>query len=123
MSQIGKPPCDEALILLGGEATPCTPSSRRWVLAAATAGSSMAFLDGTVVTVALPAIQREAQRSKLAGAELPRDARDAPTLERVVKLSYLSGFRWIMLSSAVLALLSALTAWVSIGRGPLDGRS
>src|SRR5512146_1136151 len=59
MSQIGKPPCDDALILLGGEAAPCAPSSRRWVLAAATVGSSMAFLDGTVVNVALPTIQRD----------------------------------------------------------------
>jgi len=58
MSQIGKPPCDDAFILHGVEATPCAPSSRRWVLAAAIFGSSMAFVDGTVVNVALPAIQR-----------------------------------------------------------------
>jgi hypothetical protein len=31
-----------------------------------------------------------------------------------VDLSYVSGFRWIMLLSAGLALLSALTAWVLI---------
>jgi hypothetical protein len=58
MSQIGKPPCDDAFILHGVEATPCAPSSRRRVLAAAIFGSSMAFVDGTVVNVALPAIQR-----------------------------------------------------------------
>lgn len=59
MSQIGKPPCDDAFILHGAAATPCAPSSRRWVLAAAIFGSSMAFVDGTVVNVALPAIQRK----------------------------------------------------------------
>ncbi len=59
MSQIGKPPCDDALILRGGPATPCAPSSQRWVLVAAIIGSSMAFLDGTVVNVSLPAIQRD----------------------------------------------------------------
>jgi EmrB/QacA subfamily drug resistance transporter len=59
MSQIGKPPCDEALIQLGGPATPCPQSAKRWVLAAAIIGSSMAFIDGTVVNVALPAIQRD----------------------------------------------------------------
>src|SRR5882672_4727600 len=59
MSQIGKPPCDDALILHGGQATPCSESSQRWVLAAAIVGSSMAFVDGTVVNVALPAIQRD----------------------------------------------------------------
>ncbi len=34
-------------------------SSRRWTLVAAIIGSSLAFIDGTVVNVALPAIQRE----------------------------------------------------------------
>ena len=33
-------------------------SARRWTLASAILGSSMAFMDGTVVNVALPAIQR-----------------------------------------------------------------
>jgi EmrB/QacA subfamily drug resistance transporter len=59
MSQIGKPPCDDALILHGGRATPCSASSRRWVLIAAIVGSSMAFVDGTLVNVALPTIQRD----------------------------------------------------------------
>ncbi|MGK6311186.1 MFS transporter [Variovorax sp. DT-64] len=59
MSQIGKPPGDNALIRHGCEATPCPPRSKPWVLAAAIIGSSMAFIDGTVVNVALPAIQRE----------------------------------------------------------------
>jgi EmrB/QacA subfamily drug resistance transporter len=46
----------------GGEAAPasapCAPEHRRWVLAATIAGSAMAFVDGTVVNIALPAIQR-----------------------------------------------------------------
>ncbi|MGH8687601.1 MAG: MFS transporter, partial [Burkholderiales bacterium] len=58
MSQIGKPPCDEGLILAAAPATPCAVVARRWVLVAAILGSSMAFVDGTVVNVALPAIQR-----------------------------------------------------------------
>ena len=61
MSQIGKPPCDDAFILHGATATPCPAVSRRWVLVAAILGSSMAFVDGTVVNVALPAIQRSLQ--------------------------------------------------------------
>ncbi len=36
---------------------PQPPSAGRWVLAAAILGSSMAFIDGTVVNVALPALQ------------------------------------------------------------------
>ncbi len=56
MPTIARPPCDEAAILTapGGE----SPIGRgAWVLAATILGSSMAFIDGTVVNVALPAIQ------------------------------------------------------------------
>src|SRR3981081_2620864 len=50
-------PCDEAVIRSGGAATPCSKSSDRWILASTILGSSMAFVDGTVVNVALPALQ------------------------------------------------------------------
>jgi len=59
MSQIGKPPCDDALIRLGCKPVDGPAAAKPWVLAAAIVGSSMAFIDGTVVNVALPAIQRE----------------------------------------------------------------
>jgi EmrB/QacA subfamily drug resistance transporter len=52
-----KPPCDEAVILSGKSGTPCTARAGRWILAATILGSSMAFIDSTVVNVALPAIQ------------------------------------------------------------------
>jgi len=58
MSQIGRPPCDEAAILHGPTGTPCTAGAQRWTLVAAVLGSSMAFVDGTVANVALPALQR-----------------------------------------------------------------
>src|SRR5712691_190860 len=56
MPNIAKPPCDEAAILAGspGESS---ASAGAWVLAATILGSSMAFIDGTVVNVALPALQ------------------------------------------------------------------
>ena len=63
MSHIGKPPCDEGAILHGGFAAPCGPRARRWTLVAAILGSSMAFVDGTVVNVALPAMQRDLDAS------------------------------------------------------------
>ncbi len=59
MTQIGKPACDEAAILHGRFAAHCTRGERRWTLVAAVLGSSMAFVDGTVVNVALPAMQRD----------------------------------------------------------------
>lgn len=41
----------------GGAARPLGPVGRRWVLIAAILGSSMVFLDGSTVNVALPALQ------------------------------------------------------------------
>ena len=52
-----KPPCDEAVVRSADDGAPCTARTRRWILAATILGSSMAFIDGTVVNVALPALQ------------------------------------------------------------------
>ncbi len=53
-----KPPCDEALIRSHSASAPCSKVSRKWVLLATILASSMAFIDSTVVNVALPALQR-----------------------------------------------------------------
>src|SRR5438105_8751487 len=50
-------PCDENLIRAAPERSTCTKSRGRWILAATILASSMAFIDGTVVNVALPALQ------------------------------------------------------------------
>src|SRR5260221_14121991 len=50
-------PCDEAHVRSRSEAIPCTAAAQPWILAATILGSSMAFIDGTVVNVALPALQ------------------------------------------------------------------
>lgn len=52
-----KPPCDEATIRSRPAIAPCHPREGAWILAAAILGSSMAFIDSTVVNVALPALQ------------------------------------------------------------------
>ena len=52
-----RPPCDEAAARSGNAGVPCTAQAGRWVLAATILGSSMAFIDSTVVNVALPALQ------------------------------------------------------------------
>jgi len=72
MSHIVRPPCDEAVIQAAPEpgtnvvkqpaqATLSAPTNRVgvWVLVATILGSSMAFIDGTVVNVALPVLQTE----------------------------------------------------------------
>src|SRR5437588_5456211 len=66
MANIVKPPCDEGVIHsapLPPLTTPVTAKRNvgRWVLAATILGSSMAFIDGTVVNVALPVLQRDLQ--------------------------------------------------------------
>ncbi len=57
MSTFIRSPCDEAVIHSRTAVAPCAKSSGPWILAATILGSSMAFIDGTVVNVALPALQ------------------------------------------------------------------
>jgi EmrB/QacA subfamily drug resistance transporter len=58
VSTIVRPPCDEAVIANGPACSQQrTDGSANWTLAAAILGSSMAFIDATVVNVALPAMQ------------------------------------------------------------------
>jgi EmrB/QacA subfamily drug resistance transporter len=52
-----RPPCDDAIILSGRTEAPCRPEAGPWILAATILGSSIAFIDSTVVNVALPALQ------------------------------------------------------------------
>ena len=50
-------PCAEASIRSREPISPCHKAAGLWVLVATILGSSMAFIDGTVVNVALPALQ------------------------------------------------------------------
>src|SRR5580658_1792661 len=52
-----KLPCSDALAGTGAPSATCATKSRPWVLAATILGSSMAFIDSTIVNVALPALQ------------------------------------------------------------------
>src|SRR5229473_777898 len=52
-----KSPCDEAVLKSALAIAPCRAEAGSWVLVAAVVGSSMAFIDGTLVNVALPALQ------------------------------------------------------------------
>ena len=50
-------PCDEGVILASPALAPCSPNVAPWILAATILGSSLAFIDGSVVNLALPALQ------------------------------------------------------------------
>lgn len=63
MTVITKTPSDAGVIHSGKADAPCPQNARPWVLAATILGSSMAFIDGTVVNVALPVIQRDLNAS------------------------------------------------------------
>jgi EmrB/QacA subfamily drug resistance transporter len=52
-----KPPWDEALVMSANTDVPCGSQAAPWILAATILGSSMAFIDSTIVNVALPALQ------------------------------------------------------------------
>src|SRR5258708_17180068 len=58
-------PCDAGVVLAGPSSAAALPGARRpkargaWVLGTTILGSSMAFIDGTAVNVALPALQRD----------------------------------------------------------------
>ena len=50
-------PCDEGAIRSSPDVPGCPEKTGQWVLAAAILGSSITFIDGTVVNVALPVLQ------------------------------------------------------------------
>src|SRR2546425_359671 len=52
-----KLPCDEEALRSVRPAVKCRAGSEPWILAATILGSSMAFIDGTVTNVVLPALQ------------------------------------------------------------------
>src|SRR5260370_478475 len=59
MINFGRAPCDEGVIRGATETAGCAERARPWVLATTILGSGMAFIDGSVVNVALPAIQAD----------------------------------------------------------------
>jgi EmrB/QacA subfamily drug resistance transporter len=64
MSNFLKPPCDAAQIRTAAFVPGVVPPAcRHWVLAATILGSSMAFIDSTVVNVALPVLQSDLHAS------------------------------------------------------------
>ncbi len=62
------PPCDRARIRAGTADAVCARRTGRWVLVATIVGSSMAFIDSTVVNVALPVMQADLNAT-VAGAQ------------------------------------------------------
>ena len=63
MLSVVRPPGDDG-VLRGARETPgCASHAKRWVLVATVLGSSIAFIEGSVINVALPAIQQSLQAS------------------------------------------------------------
>lgn len=65
MPSVIKDPCDEGVILARDGIAKSVSGKGRWILAATILASSMAFIDGTVVNVALPALQRDLQATAI----------------------------------------------------------
>ena len=58
MADATQHPCDEGVIRGRAADAPCEENARPWILAATILGSSMVFIGGSTVNVALPALQR-----------------------------------------------------------------
>jgi MFS family permease len=59
MADVFKQPCDEGVIRSAPADAPYVKGAKAWILAATILGSSMVFIDGTTVNVALPALQAD----------------------------------------------------------------
>lgn len=59
-------PCDESQAEASRGPIPCPQRDKPWVLATAILGSSLAFIEGSVVNLALPAIQADLQTTSTA---------------------------------------------------------
>ena len=111
-------PCDEGVIRGTRTSTLCRPASRPWVIAAASLGSGMAFLDSTVLNVALPAMQ----------TDLGASARDAQwvygafalVLSALLLVGGTLGDRYGRRRAFVLgaAVFAAASVWCALAPGP-----
>jgi EmrB/QacA subfamily drug resistance transporter len=87
-----------------------------------------AQLDGTLAEGDLPVAVTDAvqmQREKLAAIELPGGIELAlrDGARQAISAAFVSGFRWIMVISALLCFASAVAAWLTIdGAGPVSAR-
>src|SRR5207248_1502100 len=61
MAHFVQEPCDEGVIRSRYVGASCAKAAQAWILAATILGSSMASIDGTVVNIALPALQQNLQ--------------------------------------------------------------
>lgn len=116
MASFAKPPCDEAVILAAPSETR-TVENGTWILAATILGSSMAFIDGTVVNVALPALQ-SALRANLAGVQWVVESYGLPLAAFLLLGGSLGdeyGRRKIFAAGVV--MFAAASAWCGLAHG------
>ena len=115
MTVIARSPCDEASIMAGTEEG-TTVSRGRWVLAATILGSSLAFIDSTVVNVALPALQ-SALDASLSGVQWVVEAY-ALTLAALLltggALGDAKGRRQIFVAGVI--VFAVASAWCGLSR-------
>jgi EmrB/QacA subfamily drug resistance transporter len=110
LTTIAKAPCDEAAIRAGAADAPCSKRAAPWVLAATILGSSITFIDGTVVNIALPVLQRE-MRTDIVGAQWVVEAYSL-MLSALILAGGSLGDRWgrRRVFSAGIALFAAASA-------------
>ena len=118
MANVIRQPCDEGLIRSEKANMPCTQNAAPWVLTATILGSSMAFIDETGVTVALPAVQRSLNAT-VVGAQWMVEAYTLLLASLVLvggSLGDRLGRRRVF--SAGVALFALASVWSGLAAGP-----
>ena len=120
MGSAAAPPCKES-IAAGLPASPCAPGAQPWILATTIIASSMAFIDGTVVNVALPALQRSLGAT-LAGSQWIMEAYEL-MLAALLLIGGAAGDRYgrrrVFLVGVVVFTLGSMICGLSISVGML----
>jgi EmrB/QacA subfamily drug resistance transporter len=109
-------PCDDALVRTAAERQQCSEATGRAVLTAAILGSTMTFVDGTVVNVALPVL-REKLRASPAEAQWIVEAYML-FLASLILVGGALGDRWGRRLVFVLGTVTfaAASAWCGVAR-------
>ena|ERR1700741_3943578 len=87
-------PCDAGVVLSGKPAFPCGPKSQPWILAATILASSTAFIDSTVVNVALPAAVRFVWNEAGEQRSMVVKVNDCEYQSFIANIRWIVGARW-----------------------------
>ncbi|MBA2409630.1 MAG: MFS transporter [Gammaproteobacteria bacterium] len=120
MIGLGRAPCDDGVIQSSAQRAECAHAAKPWVLAATILGSGMAFIDGSVVNVALPAIAADLGAA-VAGMQWVVNAY-ALLLASLILIAGVAGDRFGRRRVFALGILLFMAASIWCGLAPYVGQ-